>query len=402
MSLNIIANLRSQKARNAVTTALASFNGTQVEMREGKLSEMLNAVIGGTGAPNLILVDVDADDPADVKALENLVGGLPAGLAVVATSKRATVDSVRKLMRVGIADFVPQPITKSDLLSALEIGARKCLATATAGSSQKTGQVLTFIKSSGGMGATTIAAQLAHALAIGNKKTGTKNVCLLDLDIQCGAVATYLDLVSQFSVLDLMGSPDRLDSSLLENVLVRHKSGLQVLAAPKEMMPLDAVSPEISTKLVEVAAGAFDYVVVDLPHDWNGWSTATFAISDRIVLVTDLTVSGIRRARQKLDLLKLETAGATNVTVIANRFEKPGMFANGVRVKEAERALDHAIDHFITSDYRTVGSALNQGLPISEFKRGARVEKDIRKFVDSIRKSTGAVTDRAEPVFAAK
>ena len=146
MSLKVIANLRSHEAKTAVMSALEGFNGTQVEMREGKLSELLGGVVNQTGAPTLILVDVDADDQADVKALEDLVGGLPAGLAVVATSKLATVDSVRKLMRIGIADFVPQPIAQADLVSALNIAAKQCIA--AAGPSRRTGQVLTFIKAS--------------------------------------------------------------------------------------------------------------------------------------------------------------------------------------------------------------------------------------------------------------
>ncbi len=400
MSLKVIANLRSHEAKTAVMSALEGFNGTQVEMREGKLSELLGGMVSETGSPTLILVDVDADDPADVKALEDLVRGLPAGLAVVATSKQATVDSVRKLMRIGIADFVPQPIAQADLFGALEIAAKKCIA--AAGPSRKTGQVLTFIKASGGMGATTLATQLAYSLAVGNKRAAKKKVCLMDLDIQCGDIATYLDLESKFSVLDLAGSPDRLDSSLLEHVLVGHDSGLQVLAAPREMMPLDSVSPEIAAKLVEVCATSFDYVIADLPHDWTAWSTAILAETDCIVLVMELSVAGIRHARRRLDLLKRENTNSTPIIVVANRFEKPGMFADSVRVKEAEKALDHAIDHFVASDYRTVSSALNQGLPLAKVRRGARVVKDINKFVATVRKNGGTDKGRTEPTFVGK
>ncbi len=231
------------------------------------------------------------------------------------------------------------------------------------------GKVVTFIKSGGGVGATTLAVQGACALR------GQK-IALLDLDIQYGSAAFMMDAESNASILELSADPDRIDAALLQGATVRPHGAFDLLAAPEGIYPLEDVSVEAVNKVIEVGRSAYETVLIDLPMIWSGWGYAALSHSDHIVLVTRLTIPSLRQARRQIEMLHREQLAHVPLFVVANWVDG-GMFRKGISQKAGEKALGRAIDFTIPND-PVIATAADAGLPLKEAKGGALAKKFAR------------------------
>jgi pilus assembly protein CpaE len=383
-------------------------NGHRVDVFEGEFRNIWQS-IGNPDAPDVLLVDVNPEDDTDVSALASFIEERNSTTAVLATSENSSVQGIRRLMQLGITDFLPQPFTQSDLRTAFDVAAGKMERKLNGHSNgQGRSPVIAFMKSHGGAGATTLAVQTAHNLLAGGagrgrKRAKTKNkVCLIDLDLQCGNAAVYLDLNPKLSILDLVGSPERLDASLLQNIMTHHDSGLEVLAAPRELVPLDAIPMEVAARLTSLARESYDFVVVNLPEVWLPWTSPVLQKCDALALVTQMAVAPLHQTRRRIDTLLNEGLGAVHLAIVANRFSEPGVFGAGLRLAEAEKCLGRPIDHFIRSDFKAVSEALNQGLPLSEVKSRSGATRDMAKLAAKLSTLSPETSERKEPVLTAQ
>lgn len=374
-SLNVVAIMRSEASGVQLDEESSNMNGTKVDAHVGQLKDV-KAGVEIFQDIDVLLLDVDAKNKSDLDRLQEIVTREFPNTPVVATAADATVQDVRQIMRLGPVDFLPQPIARADLVAALNLAAEKRKPKA-AGSDK--GKVVAFVKGGGGVGATTIAVQAGCCLLSRGKKGGSRRVGLFDLDLQGGTAALYLDLDNRLSVSDLMDSPERLDNELLAGVAQSHDSGLKVLAAPREVMPLESLSPKFVTTLLAAARKEYDVTLLDLPPVWNEGMYTALQQSDVIYLVTQLTVAGIRQARHQLNTIQMQGLAA-DVRVVLNRYEKG--WGKTVQLKEAEKALGHPIEHCIPNDYKLVSEALNQGVALSHIKGRSKVEKAIQAMVE--------------------
>jgi pilus assembly protein CpaE len=369
--IKILAVLKTREANEAVSAVAARAVQAHIDVRIGEVRELAPRLVNGS-VPDVLLADVSLEDTTDLEALGNFARTHGASTAVIATSSVATLDGMRRLMRVGIQDFVPQPIVEADLMNALDaaLHRRQQAAPATA---KQSGRVVTILRSCGGIGATTIATQTALALAQPAVKR-QQRVALLDLDFQNGACALALDLDPGVTIEALLQAPDRLDAAFLESSMVRHPTGLELLGAARDGVPFESMTAELAETILRCASHDRTYVLVELPAAECRWTQTVLAASDLVILVTQLTVPGLRHARRKLDMLARATGG--DVAVLVNRFERR-WWRNHVRLREAEQALGRGVDFTVANDYQIVSDALNTGKSLSELKRGARVSRDI-------------------------
>ena len=230
-----------------------------------------------------------------------------------------------------------------------------------------------MIKSVGGVGATALLGQLAIRFAEREAKKG-REACLIDLDVQFGDVAFQLGLQPKLSLADLLEAGSRLDGSLLRATTTQHASGLNVIAAPRDMMPLEGIPSEHILQIVDFATREFGTVFVDLPSNWTNWSLSLVARSDLILLITELTVTGINRARRQLDLLDSQDLGNLDIRVIVNRYDKA--MAKTIRPSDVREALGKDIAYTICNDFPLMRMAIDRGVPIDELKRKTPLSKD--------------------------
>lgn len=378
LNLSVAAVLRSEETGSALSRSCRQLNGHKIDVHVGELRSVRPEVAALRNS-NVLLLDVDPRDPEEMGLLDDIIHRHFPGKPIIVTAKDFDLADVRRLMRVGVVDVLPQPITEIDIKSAIE----RSIPLQRIGDvgDAKLGKVISFLKSGGGAGATTICVQLGCILASQDGDYKSK-VGLFDLDLQFGTAALYLDLDHRVGLPDLLDAPERLDSDLLDSVTTRHQSGLEVLAAPNDVLPLDALSQGFVTSILRVSRRDYEYTLLDLPDAWTDWSRSALEKSDLIVLVTQLSVSGIRRARRQLDTLKATDLDQIPVHVVVNRFNASG--AKTVSIKEAEKALGRKIDSVVRSDFHLVSEAQDLGVALSAIKKKTKVEMDLKKMTKAL------------------
>lgn len=317
------------------------------------------------------VVQVDEANPTSIKRFEDLARASETPL--IAAAFNPPLALVRSLVRAGAHDVVPLPLDLADLETSLG-PIRERLATKKQGGRTTSGKVVSFIKSSGGIGATAVLTQLCVKFAH-KEASARREACLIDLDVQFGDAAIQLGFRPSHSIFDLVEAGGRLDSDLLRATTLRHPSGLHVIAAPLEMMPLDALSSEHLIEIVELAAREFGTVFLDLPSNWTNWSLSLVARSDLVFLLTELSISGLHRAKRQLELIAAQELDGFALRVVVNRFEK-GLLRT-IKPTDLRSALGRDISYTISNDAALVQAAVDRGVPIDDIKRKSAVGRDI-------------------------
>ena len=325
---------------------------------------------------DIILVGVAASSSVEVaNAIRWLKSG-HAGAQVVVTLSDADVTTTRLLMREGAADVLPSPVSEPALALCLE----RLLANRPAPSapSRSTGKVVAVLKAGGGVGATSIAVQLAVQLA----ERGHGQVCLADLDLQFGAASLYLDMPEAVTVADCLSSDSGLEETPFGTALATHRTGVRLLAAPREIVALETLSPAHAQALTSALRRDFALTLIDLPSVWTAWTSQILSLADQILIVTHLSVPHVQQVNRQLRVLALQGLASRPVTLICNSLSPDQTAA--VSLKAAERAMGRPFDVVIPEDRRTMRAATNQGLAIASVRRGAKVEKAIAELADKI------------------
>ncbi len=388
---NVIAILRSDVAGQAMNAACTDINGTEVSTHVGRLLDVKGNVDLLKEADVLIL-DVDPRSEEEMTHLRKVIHHEFPGLPVVVTAPEASLQDVRQFLHLGVVDFMPQPITQADLKSALEQVSRT--RKSTDASDDQEGHVISFLTAGGGAGASTLAVQSACLLA-SRKRADKSRVCLVDLDLQFGTCALYLDLDNRVGIADLLEAPDRVDRELLSSVMGHHASGLELLAAPRDVVALESLHAMDLERCLKLIRSAYSTIFLDLPSAWTPWSYAAVRNSDLVILVTQLTVAGVRQGRRQIETLQAHGLADVPVKVALNRFEKG--WGKSVDIKDAEKALGRKFDYFIANDYDTVTDALNQGVALSTIKKKSKVEQNLQKMIDDAIKTITGEEARPEP-----
>jgi pilus assembly protein CpaE len=318
-----------------------------------------------------VIVQVDQGSPASMKRFETLA--LSTKTPLIAAAFEPPLALVRALVRAGAHDVVPLPLDVSDLETSLA-PLRERMTRSNTIENATNGKMVCVIKSVGGIGATSLLSQLAIRAAENEAHFG-REVCLCDLDVQFGNAAFQLGLAPSLTFFDLIDAGDRLDTELLRATITTHPSGLKVIAAPTSLMPLDAVTSEQLISIIELAKREFGTVFVDLPSNWTNWSLSLLAQADLVLLVTELSVSGLHRARRQLDLLREQDLTSVDLRIVVNRFEKSQL--RTIRESDVQKALGRDISYTIANDAAVMHPAIERGVPISDIKRKSAVGKDI-------------------------
>lgn len=234
------------------------------------LTHWTDALIGASDLADASLVVLEAANSNTMNDFNVARDVCPKAEIVVLATASTTAEDVRRLFRAGARDVLASPLVQDQLLSAL------AEAIGPAQASAGNGLVIAVVKSAGGVGATTLAVNLAgHFANPPRTKRGDRldsmKVALLDFDLQYGDAALSLDIAPRKTIADILRAPKRLDAHFLDGVLERHRSGIRVLAAPSAITPLEALDSDVATSIVNVAASAHDIVIVELPTVMTDW-----------------------------------------------------------------------------------------------------------------------------------
>lgn len=322
-----------------------------------------------TGAGVLVL-EVAADSPESLERIA-LVRRQHPELPVIAALGETSVALSRALLRQGVNDIAGLPIDCTELAAHLielgdgEFEIRKA----------RLAPLMMVAGSTGGCGATTIVTHLAAAL--GQDKEHPREICVIDLDLQAGEVCHYVGQVPRITIASLLDAGDRLDSALMRSALTDSGHGFGIIAAPETITALDDVNQDRLLELVGLARSTFDMVIADAPNDWSDWSLSVAVAADHLVLVTELSVAGLRQARRRLDLFASVGVSPERIHVVANRTEHG--FFKPIGLKQAGEVLGREIALAISDEAGVIVAAQNEGRLLTDLHGHGRFASEVRQ-----------------------
>lgn len=321
------------------------------------------------------IVDLDASNAEEMHGLERLMSRVGSWPPVVVIAQGFDASVARTLLQMRVADFMVKPVVPAELMNTC---ARVAKSAASSGDATES-EIYTFLPAAGGAGVTTLAVQTAMTL-LRSAPPGKSTTCLVDLDFQHGACADYLDIEPRLNLSEIEPSPDRLDRQLLEVMLSHHPSGLAVIAAPNRPAEMRSFDPDVVTRLLDMVSTNFDYVVFDMPRTWFSWTDNVLLGSNKLFIVSEMTVPGLRHAKQLVEAIRERLGDGPKPQVIINRFEQK-LFSSGLRKNDIEQVLGDAFACCIPNDYGLVREAIDRGMPLEEIKPGNKISMQIRKLV---------------------
>lgn len=358
---------------------LKSIEAALCQSRAVSVSAIAEAIEQAGKRPELdeaavLVIALDSKRRESLIALQGVVGRLGGRVPVVVLTDSFDDALARWFLQIRVSDFLRKPVEPKEVL-------RACLRALRASSNlpDDEGRILTFLPAAGGVGATTLAIEAALQLSRGGNGRGMEPTCLVDLDFQGAACADYLDLDPRLDLDEVGPHPERLDLQLLDVMLARHSSGLSLLAArgrPGERSQLD---PEVVIRLLDLVSSRFENVVIDLPRVWEPWTDQVLLGSNRVYVVTDMTVPGLRFGRRMAGSIS-QRLPEVKARIIVNRFEQQ-LFGTGLRRADIERALDGFFEGTVANNYKLVREAIDRGTTLDQIKAGNAVSSDLKKIV---------------------
>ncbi|MFT6228889.1 MAG: pilus assembly protein CpaE [Paracoccaceae bacterium] len=335
-----------------------------------------------------VIIAVDAADEGGVAETTALVATLKKlGVPVILLLKDVGPVATHALLRAGADDFLPYPTPEGALPDTLQrLRDRAAVTAAPAVVAARKGAILPVYSMSGGAGGTTFAVNLAWELAIDRRKSNQR-VCLLDFDFQFGSVSTYLDMPRQEALMELLssGGPGGIERDALASAFSSYKRKLSVMTAPADAMPMDIISSEEVARVLTLAAAAFDFVVIDMPHTLTNWTETVLSMSETFFAVSQIDMRSAQNTLRFLRLLKSEDLPLEKLEFIMNR--APGFTDIGGkgRVRKMAESLGIEYSVMLPDGGKQVTQACDHGQPLAEYARGNALRKEIRKVALAIK-----------------
>ncbi|HEY5624695.1 MAG TPA: AAA family ATPase [Gammaproteobacteria bacterium] len=360
---------RSKDSADQLYACLSEAHDLQVEKRAITNGDM-DPLRGMLTMPDLLVLHIGSSAAGELDVIAGYSPDERPPLIVVGDGSDAR--AMRAAMHAGARDFLAEPIAEEDLLSSV----RRFMVETQPSRKKGTMELISFINSKGGSGATFLATNLAHMLAaVSNRRTA-----LLDLDLQFGTLPQYLDLKPKRGLMDALEVADDLDSVALEAYMTRHESGLSVLAALNSTIDVHQ-EPMLDAfdRVLELLAITYERIVVDLPRHIDSFAAITLERSDRIAIVVQQSVPSLQDAVRVYNIATKELAiPRDRLTVVVNRKMKNA----AVEIADIEQALHGIKPVVVPNDFQGVAESVNIGVPIYELSRRSQVTKSLLRLVE--------------------
>lgn len=274
-------------------------------------------------------------------------------------------------LRIGAADFISDKAEIEELIPLLKNSAEDKAA------SRNLGELVLFMNSKGGSGASTLALNATIAMA----KQFPDQVLLLDLDIQFGVINDYLNVQPTYGLTDALANVSDIDEVSLSSFVTKHDSGLHVLAFKRDAAHENYEKLEKLQKLVPFIREHYKYVVVDLSRGMDRHLVSVIAPASYVYLVTQQNIAAIKNCNQIVKSLGFEFGiQREQIGVLVNRFER----GQSIKLKDIESAVGNLSVHTIPNDFKVALESANLGKPFILTRKGNAMSKAIAKLVRTL------------------
>jgi pilus assembly protein CpaE len=366
---SILAFVDDPVTAESVRRALAELGDAQAEVRRGGIGKAI-AHLNGARSPDVLIVDL-AQTELPLSAIGQLAEACEPGVHVIALGERNDVSLYRDLVQAGVADYLVKPLTGELIRRSIEATLGRA---AAARISDKRGKLVAFVGARGGVGTTTLAANVAWHLA---EKAG-RRVALVDLDLQSGGCGFLLDLEPNPALGDMLSQAGALDELAVERAMEPCGERLFVLSSETPIEETPPLEPEALEHLLDILRARFHYVVVDLPRALVASHREVLERAELRFIVADRTLRALRDVVRLKQVLARD--GGLGRTLLAlNRNREGGEALPLARFLATAGLPAAAIAPF---DPKEAVSAATFGTPLAA--RGSRLAKAIETLAAEI------------------
>jgi pilus assembly protein CpaE len=341
--------------RAALSRLGVSCSGANVVSHE-KIGEV--AAHATSNRPIVVFLGSQAFSNGEIPLLRRLCTLGADRVKVVAVGMTSNADVILQTVRCGAIDYLDVSGAFESALGDLLNRLRKD----TKGEASL-GRLITIIAPVGGCGASLIATNLAAALARDHGPCA-----LLDLQLRGGVLASILKITPPYNFASLADKADQLDCAMFEQSLVKHSSGIRLLASPEPFSPIRPLGAGVIHKVFALARNMFSNVVADFDSNAEPELLRELAESDQLILPLRPDFVSLYRTKRCLDHLTKSGIRRDMITVVANRTGQP----KEIPIARVEEVLGVAIAHQIPDDPGTVNSSLVMGIPLVESSPGSK------------------------------
>jgi pilus assembly protein CpaE len=329
--------------------------------------------------PDVVLMDINMPDMDGIAATEQILNQVPT-IQVIMMSVQGEQDYLRRAMLAGAREFLIKPISAEELYNSirhvhrLQLTQRRFVATplemSGGGENTGKGQVIAVFSPKGGVGCSSIAANLAVAI---RQVSGGKRVALVDGNLIFGDIGVVMNLVSNKTIADLADRIGELDRDLIGDVLTTHGSQVKVLLAPPNPQTGELVTAEHLRTILEALRKEFDYIVVDTQSSFQDRALAALDTADRIIVLMTLEMTCIKNIKLYLEVADLLEYPKEKTLLVLNKADN----RMGIRVENVEENIQHKVALQIANAPQEFALSINQGVPLVIEKRNHPAAQDI-------------------------
>jgi pilus assembly protein CpaE len=358
----------------------AALSGSPLEgalIEPGRLERLAGGDYAGV---ELILIDADAWQADPLSAALQALAEQAKPPPVLLAGSHLPTGVVRNLLRLERSDVLEAPFTDEKLSVAIAHLMAQAHVTPEV-SSDHVGHCWAVVGAVGGSGATTVAIEIANALA--TRSNRNKSVCLVDLNVADGAAAAYLGANASMRLADLGEAADRVDASMLQAFVTTISPKLDLLAGPRDPTAFDRTGREAVLRVLETACEIYDYVILDLPRHRRAWTLEVLGGCDEVLVISELTVPALLAARSLSDEIDRALGVGSKTKIVLNRLASR-MFGPAPSMAEAEKALQRKAEAGISSDWEAAAASVNLGGPIATHRPKSKIVKDVEMLVGKL------------------
>jgi len=361
----------SEETRNNIKTILSFEKRIEVigEAENGEEAVFITK----EARPDIVLMDINMPVMDGIKATEEISVSVPE-TTVIIMSVQGEHEYLKKAMSAGAREFITKPFSSDEIIRAIiktyDIESKRKEHTTVPKSKEEIkSKVITVFSTKGGVGKTTISSNLAVSIARATKK----KVALVDLDLQFGDVSIMLNVTVKNTISDLIKEINSLDEDTVDDYLVTHFSGVRVLPAPLKPEYAEYITSSHVEKIIKVLKENYHYVIIDTSASFHETVLTSLDMSDRILLVSTLDLPTIKNIKSGLDIMESLRYSKEKINIVLNKASEQF----GIKYKDFESTLKHAIWGFIPEDSQTVITSANKGFPFVMTRTETKVAKAI-------------------------
>lgn len=334
--------------------------------------EFFREIVGET-TPDVAIIAIDGDTERALSLVADISREHP-DCGVIVVSSGTDGQLILRSMRSGAREFLNSPVQLDELMGALD----RVTSSGTGGSQgSKSGVIIPVAGASGGVGATSIAVNVAVALA----QNPSRSVVLVDLDLSLGDADIFLDLMAEYTLLDVAQNIGRLDLALLRKSLTKHQSGVYLLPRPVQIEDNASISEEDLRKVLGLLKASFSHVIVDLSKSYNRLDMVALESSTYVMLLTQLDLPCLRNVVRLLASFERYDGVSERVKVVVNR---AGLEKSQISLEKAEKTIGGEIFARVSNNYAVISECRNNGIPLVEQAPKAAITQQIAELAERL------------------